>query len=81
VFRVTGLPASQPNDALNETLKATISDNLSEEERSKLKISTDIVPSCYDNEEESFALVKFQGGVPTFLSKLVCRRPTSEMAG
>ncbi len=51
MFRVTGLPASQPNDALNETLKATISDNLSEEERSKLKISTDIVPSCYDNEE------------------------------
>ncbi len=70
VFRVTGLPASQPNDALNERLKATISDNLSEEERSKLNISTDIVPSCY-NEEESIALVEFQGGVPTFLSKLV----------
>jgi hypothetical protein len=50
VFRVTGLPASQPDDALDKSLKATIVEGLSEEEKSKLVISTVIVPSCYDNE-------------------------------
>ncbi|KAH8689250.1 hypothetical protein GQ44DRAFT_637548 [Phaeosphaeriaceae sp. PMI808] len=71
VFRVTGLPASQPDDALNATLKATIEDNLSEEEKSKLRVDTVIVPSCYDNEQERVALVEFHGGVPDFLSELV----------
>ena len=70
VFRVTGLPASQPDDALNTALKAAIDDNLSEDERSKLNITTAIVPSCYNNEQERVALVEFYGGVPTFLSKL-----------
>ncbi|KAH8727391.1 hypothetical protein GQ44DRAFT_758100 [Phaeosphaeriaceae sp. PMI808] len=71
VFRVTGLPASQPDDALNATLKATIEDNLLEEEKSRLRVSTVIVPSCYNNEQERVALVEFHGGIPTFLSELV----------
>jgi hypothetical protein len=71
VFRVAGLPASQPDDELNTTLKATIEDNLSEEETSRLTVSTAIVPSCYDNEHERVALVEFHGGVPMFLSELV----------
>ena len=71
VFRVTGLPASQPDDALNTALKAAIDDNLLEEEKLKLNITTAIVPSCYDNEQERVALVEFYGGVPTFLSELV----------
>src|SRR5256885_758052 len=71
VFRVTGLPASQPDDELNTTLKATIEDNLSEEETSTLGVSTAIVPSCYDNEHERVALVEFHGGLPLFLSELV----------
>lgn len=69
VFRVTGLPASQLDDALDKSLKATIVESLSEEEKSKLVISTVIVPSCYDN-EQSVALVEFRGGVPAFLSEL-----------
>jgi hypothetical protein len=71
VFRVTGLSASQPDDALNAALKAAIDDNLSEEERSELGVSTVIVPSCYDHEQERVALVEFHGGVPTFLAELI----------
>ena len=71
VFRVTGLPASQPDDALDEALKAAIDESLSEEEISKLHVSTVIVPSCYNNEHESVALVEFRGRVPAFLSELV----------
>ncbi|KAF2191836.1 hypothetical protein K469DRAFT_654999 [Zopfia rhizophila CBS 207.26] len=71
VFRVTGLPASQPDNELNTALKATIDDNLLEEEKSKLQVSTVIVPSCYDNEQERVALVELHGGVPAFLSELV----------
>jgi hypothetical protein len=71
VFRVTGLPASQPDDELNTTLKATIEGNLSEEEMSRLGISTAIVPSCHDNEHERVALVEFHSGLPLFLSELV----------
>lgn len=69
VFRVTGLRASQPDDELNAMLTATIN-KLSEDEESTLHISTAIVPSCYDNEQERVALVEFQGGVPAFLSEL-----------
>ena len=69
VFRVTGLPASQPDDELNATLKAAIDDSLSGDEPSKLTISVAIVPSCYDTEER-VALAEFHGGVPAFLSEL-----------
>jgi hypothetical protein len=71
VFRVTGLPASQPDDALSATLKAAIDDNLSEEERANLQVSTAILPSCYEPERESVALVEFHGGVPVFLAELI----------
>jgi hypothetical protein len=66
VFRVTGLPASQPDDELNEALKATIDDNLAEGEQ----WNAAIVPSCYNNEEK-VALVEFYAGVPAFLSELM----------
>ncbi|KAF2814949.1 uncharacterized protein BDZ99DRAFT_434927 [Mytilinidion resinicola] len=69
VFRVTGLPASQPDDDLAMSLKATIDDNLAEDEQSKLTFHAEIVPSCYDNKEK-VALVEFHGGVPAFLSEL-----------
>ncbi|KAM6504800.1 hypothetical protein FSOLCH5_015290 [Fusarium solani] len=71
VFRVTGLAASQPDDELNTALKAAIDDNLSDEEKSQLNITTAVVPSCYNNEQEKVALVEFRGGVPNFLSELV----------
>ncbi|RSL80949.1 hypothetical protein CEP52_017301, partial [Fusarium oligoseptatum] len=71
VFRVTGLPASQPDDELNTALKIVIHDNLSNEEKSQLNITTAIVPSCHNNEQERIALVEFRGGVPDFLSELV----------
>src|SRR2546421_11281506 len=53
IFRVTGLPADQPDDALKARLKAAIDGNLSEEERSKILVMmASIVPSCYDSERE-----------------------------
>ncbi|KFY31766.1 hypothetical protein V493_00848 [Pseudogymnoascus sp. VKM F-4281 (FW-2241)] len=70
VFRVTGLPASQPDDELKEALEAAIDDNLAEDEQSKLTPNTAIVPSCYDNDEK-VALVEFYSGVPAFLSELM----------
>jgi hypothetical protein len=71
VFRVTGLPASQPDDELDATLRTVIDSNLSEEEKSQLHIITAIVPSCYNNEQDRVALVESRGGVPDFLSELV----------
>jgi hypothetical protein len=68
VFRVTGLPASQPDDALDTAIRSAIQDNLTEDER-ELKFGMAIVPSCYDDEERA-ALVEFYGGVPAFLSEL-----------
>ncbi|KAL5353528.1 hypothetical protein ACLOAV_001565 [Pseudogymnoascus australis] len=70
VFRVTGLPASQPDDELNEALKAVIVDNLAADEQSEPTINAAIVPSCYDNDEK-VALVEFHSGVPAFLSELM----------
>jgi hypothetical protein len=69
VFRVTGLPASQHDDQLANALKATINDNLAEDEHLKLNFDAAIVPSCY-NDEEKVALVGFNGGGPAFLSEL-----------
>lgn len=69
VFRVTGLPASRPDDELKEALNAAIDRNLAADDRSKPTFNLAILPSCYDNEEK-VALVEFHGGVPTFLSEL-----------
>ncbi|OAL53552.1 hypothetical protein IQ07DRAFT_502809 [Pyrenochaeta sp. DS3sAY3a] len=70
VFRATGLPALRPDDKLKEALKAAIDANLSENERSTITIQADIVPSCYDHDGQSVALVEFGGGVPGFLAAL-----------
>jgi hypothetical protein len=70
VFRVTGLPALQPDDQLNTTLRIVINDNLLDDERTRLDFSTTIVPSC-NNDLERNVLVEFLGGVPDFLSDLV----------
>jgi hypothetical protein len=69
VFRVTGLPASQPDDELTALLKAAIDDNVTEGNRSKSTASIEIVSSCYAHDEK-VALVEFHGGAPAFLSKL-----------
>ncbi|OBT52297.1 hypothetical protein VE04_07697, partial [Pseudogymnoascus sp. 24MN13] len=70
VFRVTSLPASQPDDELIDALKAAIDDNLAADEQSKPTVNAAIVPSCYDNDEK-VALVEFHSGVPAFLSELM----------
>lgn len=70
VFRVTGLPGSQPDDELATSLKAAIDENLAEEEQTKLAASIAIVPSCYLHTEK-VALVEFPGGTPAFLSGLM----------
>ena len=69
VLRVTGLAASQPDEELAASLKATINDSLTNEEQSRMDIRVAVVPSCY-NDEEKVALVECRGGVPAFLSEL-----------
>ncbi len=69
VLRVTGLQALQPDEVLATSLKAVISDNLTEEEKSNINVRVNVVPSCY-NDEDKMALVECRGGLPSFLSKL-----------
>jgi hypothetical protein len=69
VFRVTGLAASQPDEELTASLKAAMSDSLTNEEKSKIETRVAAVLSCYDDEEK-IALVECRGGVPAFLSAL-----------
>jgi hypothetical protein len=69
IFRVTGLPAEQPDEELNTELRAAIGDNLSDEDK-PLSFTTTVLPSCY-NDQERVALVEFHGVVPDFLSDLV----------
>jgi hypothetical protein len=69
VLRVTGLAASQSDEELTAELKAAISDELTDEEKSKIDIRVAVVPSCYNNEEK-VALVDCRGGLPAFLSAL-----------
>ncbi|KAF2631425.1 hypothetical protein BU25DRAFT_384710 [Macroventuria anomochaeta] len=69
VLRVTGLAASQPDEELTASLQAAISDNLTDEEKSKIDARVAVVPSCY-NDEEKVALVECRGGLPAFLSEL-----------
>ncbi|EHK42483.1 hypothetical protein TRIATDRAFT_293811 [Trichoderma atroviride IMI 206040] len=68
VFRVTGLPASQTNDALVDFIRDNL---LKGEEKSQFKATASIVPSCSNNGQERVALVEFDGRVPNFLSELV----------
>ncbi|QYS99511.1 hypothetical protein H0G86_006637 [Trichoderma simmonsii] len=67
VFRVTGLPASQTNDALVDFIRKNL---LKGEEQSQTKVTASIVPSCSNNKQETVALVEFGGRVPDFLSAL-----------
>ncbi|KAF1351580.1 hypothetical protein EJ07DRAFT_183735 [Lizonia empirigonia] len=69
VLRVTGLAASQPDEELTASLKAAISDDLTNEEKAKIDVRVAVVPSCYNNEEK-VALVECRGGLPAFLSAL-----------
>ena len=71
VFRVTGLPTTQPDNELDTLLKGAIYSELLEEERSGIQISTVVLPSCNDERHERVALVDFRGGVPKFLSTLM----------
>jgi hypothetical protein len=71
VFRVTGLRRDYPDEDLETLLRATIEENLSKDEKSRLKIEIAIVPSCYESDQERAALVQFHGGVPQFLGELI----------
>jgi hypothetical protein len=71
VFRVTGLKRDQPDEVLETTLQATIGNNLSDDERTQIKVVTAILPSCYYSDKERVALVQFRGGIPQFLSELI----------
>lgn len=67
VFRVTGLPASQTNDALVDFIRKNL---LKGKEQSQSKVTASIVPSCSNNGQETVALVEFGGRIPDFLSAL-----------
>lgn len=71
VFRVTGLARDQPDEVLKASLKDTLSDHFSREERSIIQTKATIIPSCYDSDRERVALVQFYGQIPQFLSELV----------
>jgi hypothetical protein len=70
IFRVTGLPAEQPDEGLQAALENTIQGNLSDEEKSRPSPTISVIPTCY-NDPGKVALVEFHGGVPGFLSDLV----------
>ena len=69
VLRVTGLSASRPDEELAAFLKATINNELADEEKAKLNIKVNLVPSCYDDKEK-VALLECCGGLPAFLLAL-----------
>lgn len=70
VFRVTGLSREGPDEELKTALQEAISDNLTDEERSRIQAEITIVPSCYESDTQRVALVQFRGGVPQFLGEL-----------
>ncbi|KAJ6118297.1 hypothetical protein N7471_013764 [Penicillium samsonianum] len=70
VFRVTGLSRELPDEDLEIALQEALSDNFSDDERSHMKAEITIVPSCYESDTQTVALVQFRGGVPQFLHKL-----------
>ncbi|KAJ5630436.1 uncharacterized protein N7484_010536 [Penicillium longicatenatum] len=64
VFRVTGLSRELPDGDLKTALQEALNDNLTDDERSQIKIEITIVPSCYETYTQRGALVQFRGGVP-----------------
>jgi hypothetical protein len=70
VFRVTGLSRELPDGDLKTALQEVLNDNLTDDERSQIKIEITIVPSCYESDTQRGALVQFRGGVPQFLTEL-----------
>ena len=69
VFRVTGLPADKAELDVKSTLTQTIRGLLTEDERRRVEVSVNCIPSC-DESPTSSALVEFKGGNPDFLSQL-----------
>lgn len=57
VFWVTGLIRDQEDERLEASLRVAIGKNLSEEEKSQITTEINIVPSCYNSNQERTALV------------------------
>ncbi|KAF2010868.1 hypothetical protein BU24DRAFT_496047 [Aaosphaeria arxii CBS 175.79] len=70
VFRVSGLPAQQPDDELKAMLTTEINKRLTEHERSTADVEVAIVPACSD-QRRKVALVEFGGDWPHFLRELL----------
>lgn len=70
VFRVTGLSRELSDENLKTALQQELKDNFIDDEMSHIKAEITIVPSCYEDETQRVALVKFRGGVPQFLHEL-----------
>ena len=70
VFRASGLIRDQSDELLHSTLKKTLTDHFTAEEKFKIQIEVTILPSCYDLKQR-LALVQFQGGIPQCVSGLI----------
>lgn len=70
VLRVTGLSRDLPDEDVQASLQRALKDSISDEQRSHIKSEITIVPSCYDPDGVSVALVHFRCGVPQFLSEV-----------
>jgi hypothetical protein len=77
VFRIRGLPEGRTSDEVRATLKSTIENELSQDERSRIKVEPILIPSCYGDGGGQAALLEFRGEVPSFLSDLI-KDPLSE---
>ncbi len=68
MFRARGLAAAELDKA-EDSLRATIDEHLSDQDRQTIETQITIVPSC-DDDDMLVALVHFRGGIPGFLSDL-----------
>lgn len=73
IFRVTGLSRDQSDEVLESTLKDTLLENFTTEERSQIRAEVAILPSCYDSIQERVALVQFRDSIPHFLDDLIAK--------
>ncbi|KAL4745419.1 P-loop containing nucleoside triphosphate hydrolase protein [Aspergillus terricola var. indicus] len=62
VFRVTGLSADQSDENIETSLRNTLNEELTPEERSRIQAKITIVPSCYEPDTRRVALMEMGDG-------------------
>ena len=69
VFKATGLSRELSDEELETSLRKTLQEEFTDDERSQIIAEISIVPDCKDDRAR-VALIQFVGRVPEFLSKL-----------